>query len=407
MSAGLRTQESTDDRVDSVSNRPVLLVFSDDWGRHPSSCQHLIRHLLDEYSVIWVNTIGMRPPKFNWSTFQRGCEKVGHWLGPRGTSEPLPANLKVIKPFMWPWIRGRFDRALNRRLLLKRLRKELAPLDSPVMAITTIPIVADLMEALPVDRWIYYCVDDFSVWPGLEQETLRNMEQRVIARADRLIAVSETLREQLGRSREAIGLLTHGIDLEHWQREASGDIPQAFAALPTPRVTFWGLIDQRMDPGWLRALSDRMTEGTIALVGPEDDPAPELASIPRVVRPGKVAYDDLPAVAQSSEVLVMPYADLPVTRAMQPLKLLEYLATDRPVVARDLPANRPWTDCLDLAVSAEQFAELVCERLRTGLPAVQREARRRIASESWASKAERFKDLALCGITTRSGGRVS
>ena len=37
----------------------------------------------------------------------------------------------------------------------------------------------------------------------------------------------------------------------------------------------------------------------------------------------------------------MPYADLPVTRAMQPLKLKEYLVTDRPVVVADLPADQP------------------------------------------------------------------
>ena len=31
----------------TASGRPAsLVVFSDDWGRHPSSCQHLIRRLL-------------------------------------------------------------------------------------------------------------------------------------------------------------------------------------------------------------------------------------------------------------------------------------------------------------------------------------------------------------------------
>ena len=35
-----------------------FLVFADDWGRHPSSCQHLIRQLLARYPVLWVNTIG-------------------------------------------------------------------------------------------------------------------------------------------------------------------------------------------------------------------------------------------------------------------------------------------------------------------------------------------------------------
>ena len=32
---------------------------------------------------------------------------------------------------------------------------------------------------LPVDRWVYYCVDDFSVWPGLDADVMRTMEQEL------------------------------------------------------------------------------------------------------------------------------------------------------------------------------------------------------------------------------------
>ena len=34
---------------------PDFVVFSDDWGRHPSSCQHLFRQLLPRYRTFWVN----------------------------------------------------------------------------------------------------------------------------------------------------------------------------------------------------------------------------------------------------------------------------------------------------------------------------------------------------------------
>ena len=38
-----------------MNANPPLLVFADDWGRHPSSCQHLIQELLPQYQVTWVN----------------------------------------------------------------------------------------------------------------------------------------------------------------------------------------------------------------------------------------------------------------------------------------------------------------------------------------------------------------
>jgi hypothetical protein len=80
---------------------------------------------------------------------------------------------------------------------------------------------------------------------------------------------------------------------------------------------------------------------------------------------------------------------------MQPLKLKEYLATGKPVVARDLPATRPWADCLDLADTPEMFSRLVRERLSAGLPEPQARARGRLRDETWVDKAALFSRWAL------------
>ena len=84
---------------------PPLLVFADDWGRHPSSCQHLVGHLLGRREVCWVNTIGTRPPRLDRATLARGLEKARHWARPAGAagSGRLPAGLRVVNPLMWPW----------------------------------------------------------------------------------------------------------------------------------------------------------------------------------------------------------------------------------------------------------------------------------------------------------------
>jgi hypothetical protein len=91
----------------------------------------------------------------------------------------------------------------------------------------------------------------------------------------------------------------------------------------------------------------------------------------------------------------MPYHDIPATRAMQPLKLKEYLATGKPVVVRSLPATAEWADALDLASTAEEFVTLVQRRAREGLLASQRQARERLQSESWAAKARQLQDWML------------
>lgn len=370
-----------------------LLVFADDWGRHPSSCQHLIRELLPGHPVTWVNTIGTRAPRLNLDTFRRAAGKFHQWFRPEnpGVSAVPPEGLSVSNPKMWPWLTRKIDRRINRELLLRQLGPVVRNMPALPVAITALPVVADLMGSLPVRRWVYYCVDDFGQWPGLDRKTMARLEKVVVEKADTIVAVSENLRARLKSMGRDSELLTHGVDTQVWA--SHGDPLPEITGLERPLVVFWGVVDRRMDTAWVRQLSADMSQGTIVLAGPSNDPDPALRSLPRVRMTGPLAFGQLPTLAREAAVLVMPYADQPVTRAMQPLKLKEYLATGRPAVARNLPANLEWADSLDLTDSAVEFSRLVRRRLETGPDPAQSLARTRLTEEGWAMKARRFADL--------------
>jgi glycosyltransferase involved in cell wall biosynthesis len=373
--------------------KPSLLVFADDWGRHPSSCQHLVAKLASKYQVWWINTIGMRPPRLDHTTLIRGIGKLHCWT--RAKDHGLhTGNPIVMNPWMWPWIRRRFDRRLNRTLLRRQLEPILRSMSAPPVAITTLPITADIMDCLPVRHWVYYCVDNFAKWPLLENRTLEQMEADVVRRSARLIAASENLRDRLLQMGRPAHLLMHGVDLDHW-RTSDREGLAALDGLERPLVVFWGLIDRRIDTEFVRQTALRMVRGTVLLAGPTQNPDPSLWKIPRVKHVPALPYHDLPRLASQAAVLIMPYVDQPVTRFMQPLKLTEYLATNKPIVARDLPANRSWSDCLDLADTPGAFAAAVSHRICEGLPAVQRLSRCRLSEESWTAKAQQFERWAL------------
>jgi glycosyltransferase involved in cell wall biosynthesis len=381
-----------------VTDRCPLLVFADDWGRHPSSAQHLVRHLLGRHEVHWINTIGTRKPRLDRSTLRRGLEKLRHWLRTDAGGDSSPPRLHVRNPAMWPWIGSRFSRWLNRQLLLRNLRPLLDALPEPPVVVTTLPLVADLIGRLPAARWVYYCVDDFTQWPGLDGTALRALEAQLVAQADVLIAVSDTLRDRLAAMGRGSWLLTHGVDLDFWEAAGVQEPVPELRTLPRPRAVFWGAIDRRMDVGFVRRLAAELEGGTVVLVGPQDNPDPALLRLDRVVALPPLPFARLPALGQEADVLIMPYADLPVTRAMQPLKLKEYLATGRPVVVRDLPANREWADCLDLAATPVEFARRVRQRLAEGVTEKQRVARARLALEGWQEKARCFAEWALTPV---------
>jgi glycosyltransferase involved in cell wall biosynthesis len=339
---------------------------------------------------------------------------------------------------------------LNRKLLCRQLRDASAD----AIAITTIPIVADLVGELPVRKWVYYCVDDFSVWPGLDGKLLGRMEDELVAKVDCTLAVSDTLVESLRRRGCDPLLLTHGVDLGFWRnrgsrrevrgardeiRGASGEARGArdetkdasceargardektetnageensslatrncFSPhLPPPTshlILFWGVVDRRMNAEWVLALADRLDDVRIVLAGPQQDPDERLLRHPRIELPGPQPFERLPELAAEAAVLIMPYADLPVTRAMQPLKLKEYLATGRPVVVSDLPATRDWAAGLTIARSQREFVEAVARLADHPVAdtfAENPDLERRLRAESWSAKAARMLDWVARG----------
>ena len=375
-----------------------LIVFSDDWGRHPSSCQHLVRHLLDDCRVLWVNTIGTRVARLTRPDMHKAAMKLQQWLRPRRRNEARGAEaskLTVINPIMYPGFRRPAQRRLNARLLSSAVKAALKSRGEAerLVAVTTIPIVADLVGQIPVDRWVYYCVDNFSVWPGLDGTVMDQMERRLVSKVDSAIAVSAPLVERLAAFGCTAELLTHGIDRSHWSTNSPSPLPVWWSTLKRPIFLFWGVVDQRLDEQWCRVLVEQC--GTLVLVGPQQSPPTRLTSLERVCMPGPVPYGGLPSLAAAADVLVMPYADLPVTRAIQPLKLKEYLATGRPAIVRKLPSTMPWSDAAVVLEKTDDLIRIARLRAAEGTPPEQLAARERLVHESWEAKARQFRAITI------------
>ena len=386
-----------------TDSKTLLLVFSDDWGRHPSSCQHLIKRLLDRYDVVWVNTIGTRALKLNWITIRRAFEKAVSWIKTSKGRGATPSdysgcnNPVVLNPKMLPSFGGKTRRRINKSLLVKQIVPELEKHDGQVIGITTVPYISDLIGELPVDRWVYYCVDDWSCWPEMDAKPLRDMESELIEKCDAIICVSRALQSRIAQQTGRTSmLLQHGFDEQFLRRPRSKRLLKQY---PGRKILYWGLIDQRLDAEIVTACAKAFPKDSFIFVGPTANPAKELFAPNNVYSHGVVEYNQLPALAMESNVLIMPYADTEVTRQIQPLKMLEYLAVEKPIIARNLPSTSEWSDCLDVADTPEEFVALLKQRLAKGSTSAQRRARKRVEEHSWENKAEEFEKMFLGDIS--------
>jgi len=280
--------------------------------------------------------------------------------------------------------------------MLARRIEACTPAPRERVLVTTLPLAAPLIDRVRFDRVVYYCVDDFTCWPGAEPVSLARMERALIERADVFIAASRVLQQRLAAMGRAAHYLPHGVDPDLWATPDAARRDSAVEArlrhLPRPILLYFGLVDERTDAQWVRAAQEA-TGGSVLLVGPHRSPDPALLRLPGVRQLGPVPVESLPGYACASDALILPYADLPVTRASQPLKLLEYLCTDRPVVTSALPACQEWADAIDIATNPRDFGAALAQRIREGVPARQISARARARCHTWQRVADRFAEL--------------
>src|SRR4051794_8722207 len=113
--------------------------------------------------------------------------------------------------------------------------------------------------------------------------------------------------------------------------------PPDQAAIPHPRLGFFGVVDERMDLDLLAGLADARPAWQLVVVGPvaKIDPA-SLPRRPNIHYLGPRPYEALPDYLGGWDVAIMPFARNEATRFISPTKTLEYLAAGRPVVSTSI-----------------------------------------------------------------------
>jgi glycosyltransferase involved in cell wall biosynthesis len=118
-----------------------------------------------------------------------------------------------------------------------------------------------------------------------------------------------------------------------------------------------------------------------------------LNRLPNVRWLGARPYSELPRYVAAFDVGLIPYVSNAYTRSCFPLKLYEYLAAGKPVVATGVPELAQMEPDVVLVDEAKNFVAEVRKALDRDTE-VDRARRRQLASRnSWEAKTERLLEL--------------
>jgi glycosyltransferase involved in cell wall biosynthesis len=243
---------------------------------------------------------------------------------------------------------------------------------------------------------------------------LGRRESRVWHGAEGYVTITAGLADELRRrfgARDRVAVIPDGVRLDPDDEVrlkpgtiASGDVHRRPVVAYAGHLYAWKGVDLL-----LRALA-QVPEVDASIVGGHER-EPDLARMrslastlgleARVTFTGQVRPPEVPARLAAADILVLPNpASAISTHATSPLKLFEYMAAGRAIVASDLPSIRevltdertallvPPGDPAAMAVAIRRLASDAALGARLGAA-----ARAEVAQYSWSRRAERLETL--------------
>jgi glycosyltransferase involved in cell wall biosynthesis len=172
---------------------------------------------------------------------------------------------------------------------------------------------------------------------GRASDAHREAHAAMVRHADVVVATARRLHDEVLAARPDALLLPNACEPAHFMPDAARPVPPDMGAIlgaGRPVAGYYGALASWFDYALIGEVARARPDWSFVLIGPDyDGSARRLPAAPNVHYLGLKAYDELPAYLEAFDVAIIPFVVNDITRATSPVKLFEYLAGDRPVVA--------------------------------------------------------------------------
>lgn len=362
--AGKRTSRSGDPvgALRGIADGVVLLSGTD-WEGSRQRPHHMAERFARALPTWFVETTGLR--SISLADIPRLCRRFGRLLKTRPRSA-VPSALEVVRPRFVPLqssaLLGRVNGAWVARQVGVRLNR--AQVRRPLVIVNVPgPISQALAGIAGCVGVVYDCMDDYALFHR-KQELVQEAEQRLLQVADLVIGSSQALVDRLTCRHPRVKLVRNGADVAHFSRVATDPPPSELKHLSGPIAGFFGTVASWFDNELLARLAAAAPNWQFAIVGPVHLSSRQLPMNPNIHWLGPRPYEELPGIGRCFDACLIPFRINEITRSVDPIKIYEYLALGKPVIATPLPELEPLHRWVHIASDAEAFAAAL-QRLST------------------------------------------
>jgi glycosyltransferase involved in cell wall biosynthesis len=365
-------------------SREILFYSDFPFGYHnPEAEEKMARFARRGYDVHYVEQLGIRNPRPRYMA--RIATKA---LTRRSGLPSVPFD--VVSPKLLPPRGAPLIGRINRGWLARQLA---ACLHAPAEAIFWIrfptPELVPFVERVSPALVVYEVVDDHERGPGMNNRLrgrFRLAEDRLLSVAGLVFAWSEPIRYRLAGLHPNVVPATTAVDVQRFAAVVD-DEPAA-----PPLAVYVGSADFRFDAQLLAEVASALPEWRFILAGPvERSVAARLEPTPNVHIRGRVVPSAVPGLLARAAVCLLPYRRSAASDSLFPIKLVEYLAAGRPIVATAIRAANEFADVVSIADTPAEFAAAIEQSAREDSDAARQTRVSRARPFSWDRRVDEME----------------
>ena len=166
-----------------------VVYFGNEWfAENRTSSHHIARRLTNFSKVLYVDSPGMRAPVASGRDLRRIFNKRTQAL--RLPREVLPGLWHCTVPQL-PWRSLPGIERLNRSFGAWAVRRAMrhVGIARPILWFV-LPHPSFMLDAVPHELAIYYCIDDYAAHPGVDAACMRFCDETLTRRADHVFVAA-------------------------------------------------------------------------------------------------------------------------------------------------------------------------------------------------------------------------
>ncbi len=259
------------------------------------------------------------------------------------------------------------------------------------------PFAAPYWQNLGQKLTVFEAVDNWLNHPSYEayKERLQQDYRLIKDQADLIFTVSPSL-VKFFDDQPNVYWIPNGVDFKHYTQKFTL-VNRDIAELPKPIIGYIGVIQERVDLDWIRYLAENNPDKSVVLVGPvwnqQDQARAELESLPNIHFLGYKGYAEAPMYIQQFDVGIIPHKTGEFSLSTNPMKMYEYLACGKPVVATAKAGTENLAELVTIAETKEDFVKAVNEALAQDNDAARQARQEFVKKYSWLSTVNKMLEL--------------